>query len=164
MKSMVSRALVALALAAAGCGVFSALAPSDAEAAGGCWNRGPDRSRTFGNGIPVTEHYKTWYCYAYRAGDVWDGSVTGYLYAGTSWFVCQKKWPGHENPPVGSARNDWWLWTLGDRAANPYTDGWGWFPATKISGGANWGRIPGHLPDCDTVPGSWVTAGAPYGP
>ena len=48
--------------------------------------------------------------------------------------------------------------------SNSWTGGWGWFPATKIQGGANWGRIPGNLPNCDTVPGSFVSAGPPFGP
>lgn len=39
----------------------------------------------------------------------------------------------------------WWLWTQGDVA---YADnGWGWFPATKVSGGNNWEPIPG-LQNC----------------
>jgi hypothetical protein len=155
-KTLLAGLLAALALAAI---------PTTSQAASGCNGRGPDRSRTFGNGIPVTESYHTWYCSAYTAGDVEDTIPQGLLRAGTSWFVCQKKWVGYENPRVGSARNDWWLFTLADVAyANSWTGGWGWFPATKISGGANWGRIPGNLPNCDTVPGSWVSAGPPYGP
>lgn len=94
-----------------------------------------------------------------------DTGKEGYLYAGTSWFVRQKRWPGYNNPPVGGAVNNWWLFTLGDIRNGPATSGWGWFPATKISGGGNWQRIPGNLPTCNTVAGSHVTAGAPtYGP
>jgi hypothetical protein len=155
-KAVLAGVLAAIALAAI---------PTSSQAASGCFTRGPDRSRTFGNGIPVTENYHTWKCFAYTAGDVEEGSPQGRLNAGTSWFVCQKKWVGFDNPPVGSARNDWWLFTLADVAySNSSTGGWGWFPATKIQGGSNWGRIPGNLPNCDTVEGSWVSAGPPYGP
>src|SRR4051794_12821284 len=144
-------------------GVLAAIAlaaiPTHANAASGCFARGPDRSRTFGNGIPVTESYHTWKCFAYTAGDVEEGDVQGLLRAGTSWFVCQRKWPGFENPQVGAARNDWWLYTLADVSSGRETNGWGWFPATKISGGGNFQPIPGNLPDCNTVDGSGVTAG-----
>ncbi|WP_210594412.1 hypothetical protein [Streptomyces sp. GESEQ-35] len=50
-----------------------------------------------------------------------------------------------ENPPVGDARNNWWLWTQADDAYS--NNGWGWFPATKVSGGGNYQPIPG-LQNC----------------
>jgi hypothetical protein len=152
-RALLAGVLTAIALAA--------IPTAGAQAASGCYDRGPDRSRWVGNGIPFLESYHTWYCYAYRSDYlVENGNNQGYLYAGTSWFVCQKKWQGQENPAVGSARNDWWLWTLGDVQ---YVGGWGWFPATKISGGGNYQPIPGNLPTCNTVPGSYVTAGSPHG-
>jgi hypothetical protein len=154
------RALLAGVLAA----IALAAIPAHANAASGCFTKGPDRSRTFGNGIPITEHYHTWKCFAYTAGDTEETFPQGLLRAGTSWFVCQKKWVGFDNPPVGNARNDWWLYTLADVSYGGETNGWGWFPATKIQGGANWGPIPGNLPTCDTIDGSFVSATAPYGP
>lgn len=114
-------------------------------AAAGCWGTGP----TVTNHLGTT--FATKYCHNYQAGDVVrpaQPSVTtysGYLYAGDNWFVCQRQITAWENPPVGSARNNWWLYTQGDVA---YADrGWGWFPATKVSGGGNYEPIPG-LPTC----------------
>ncbi|MFJ6084068.1 hypothetical protein ACIQI8_21955 [Streptomyces sp. NPDC092369] len=46
-----------------------------------------------------------------------------------------------ENAPVGDARNNWWLYTQGDDAYSE--DGWGWFPANKVSGGNNYEPVPG---------------------
>ena len=51
------------------------------------------------------------------------------------------------NPPVGSARNNWWLFTYADYTPSGQSP-WGWFPATKISGGANYQPEPG-LPTCN---------------
>jgi hypothetical protein len=105
-----------------------ALTPTGASAApNGCWGSGPRDSR---------------YCHTYQGGNVmFNGAVAGWLNAGDNWFVCQRKFPGQENPPVGDARNDWWLWTQAD--TNVSNGGWGWFPANKISGGVNYGEIPG---------------------
>ena len=154
------RALLAGVLAT----IALAAIPTHASAASGCNTAGPDRSRWIGNGIPFLESYHTWKCVAYTAGDTEEIIPQGRLNAGTSWFVCQKQWIGYDNPPVGSARNNWWLYTLADVAyPSGWNGGWGWFPATKIQGGANWGRIPGRLPNCDTISGSFVTASPPYG-
>ena len=48
-----------------------------------------------------------------------------------------------ENPPVGNARNNVWLYTQGDVSYVPRYHGWGWFPATYVSGGGNYDPIPG---------------------
>ena len=113
-----------------------ALAPGTraAAAAAGCTSNGPTVTDFSG------ARWSTRYCHNYRSGYVWAGnSHSGYLYAGTNWFVCQSR--GGENPPVGNARNNIWLYTQGD-VGYSYR-GWGWFPATHVSGGVNYGAIPG---------------------
>jgi hypothetical protein len=136
-------ALLATA-AAIGCGSLAFAAPASA-APGGCWGDGGSHTDYLGN------TYGTRYCYAYTSGDVMNnGSVAGRLFSGTSWFVCQAEWTGYENPPVGGARNDYWLYTQADTGSAPLR-GWGWFPATKVSGGGNYGPIPG-LRSCDDIP------------
>jgi len=136
-----------LATALAACTVAAGMAlgfPSPASAAGGCSGYGGAHTDVFGN------TYGTTNCYAYTPGYIrYNGTNSGYLYAGTSWFVCQEKFPGIENPPVGSARNNYWLYTQGDVGYSH--SGWGWFPATKISGGVNYGPVPG-LHSCDDYP------------
>lgn len=131
---------LAVTLMAAG----ALVAASPAHAAAGCSGAGPR----------VTDYagttWNTTYCYNYQSGDIGRGSntaylKTGYLYAGTNWFACQKRIPDWENPAVGNARNNWWLWTQGDEAVQ--YGGWGWFPATKVSGGNNYEPVPG-LPLC----------------
>ncbi|SEC58164.1 hypothetical protein [Streptomyces sp. KS_5] len=111
------------------------LASSGAAAADGCSGNAGQRKGPGGG------TYTARYCHNYQASDVGVGNTrTGHLYAGDNWFVCRQKFD-LENPPVGSARNNWWLWAQGDVA---YADtGWGWFPATKVSGGNNWESIPG---------------------
>lgn len=116
-----------------------ALTPTGASAApNGCWGNAGQKQG------PGGKTYTARYCHNYQGGVVGFGDKdTGYLYAGDNWFVCQIKYG--ENPPVGNARNNWWLYTQGDKA---YSDGgWGWFPATKVSGGGNYEPIPG-LPTC----------------
>jgi hypothetical protein len=71
------------------------------------------------------------------------------LDAGDSWFVCQRKFKGINNLPVAGAKNDWWLFTLADRAKSPSTGAWGWFPANLISGGDDFKPVPG-LRTCST--------------
>jgi len=116
------------------------LTPASASAASGCW--GNAGTKTDPDGRTYTAHY----CHAYQSGDIiWYRNKIGELYAGDNWFVCQTKDPSYPNPPVGSARNDWWLYTQGDTGSEHHA--WGWFPATKISGGGNYGPIPG-LPTC----------------
>lgn len=120
--------------------------PGSASGAGGCWGTGPSRPKPNGIRIP------TKYCNAYKAGDVFGSrySKAGYLNAGTSWFVCQAWLPEWQNPVVGNARNVYWLWTQADKrytSINPNYPGYGWFPATFISGGGNYQPIPG-LPTC----------------
>ncbi|MGW1362643.1 hypothetical protein ACWHLZ_37510 [Streptomyces chartreusis] len=73
------------------------LASLGAAAADGCWGNAGQKKGPGGG------TYTARYCH--------------------NWFVCQQKFD-LENPPVGSARNNWWLWTQGDVA---YADnGWGW--------------------------------------
>ena len=121
-----------------------AVSAGPAQAAGGCSGYGGAHTDVFGN------TYGTTNCHAYTAGYIrYNGTNSGYLYAGTSWFVCQEKFPGVPNPPVGSARNDYWLYTQGDVGYSH--SGWGWFPATKVSGGSNYGPVPG-LHSCDDYP------------
>ena len=88
----------------------------------------------------------TKWCHDYRSSRFrWQGVTTGYLYAGDNWFMCQR--PGGTNPAVGTARNNWWLFTQGD--VGYAHRGWGWFPATMVSGGGNYEPIPG-LRGCDS--------------
>lgn len=104
--------------------------------ASGCTSAGPTVSDFRG------VRYSTRYCHNYRGGGLRLYNITsGYLYAGTNWFVCQQRIG--ENPPVGSARNNIWLYTQGDVSYNSRYHGWGWFPATYVSGGVNYGPIPG---------------------
>ena len=111
-------------------------ANASARAAAGCNSAGPTVSDY--RGI----RFATRYCNNYRGGTVGFGSLdTGYLYAGRNWFVCQQR--AGENPPVGNARNNIWLYTQGDKSYNATYRGWGWFPATYVSGGVNYGPIPG---------------------
>ncbi|MGW0331736.1 hypothetical protein ACWD0J_07650 [Streptomyces sp. NPDC003011] len=114
-------------------------ATAPASAAAGCWGTGPTVTDYYGH------TFTTQYCHNYQAGNVVRANQSsptinsGYLYAGDNWFACQAQlsW---ENPPVGNARNNWWLWTQGDVG---YSEGgWGWFPATKVSGGGNYEPIP----------------------
>lgn len=116
-----------------------------ARAYSGCWGSGPHVTDATGS------HWSTRYCHAYHRGPMFGGfTARGYslfsvrydafLNAGNSWFVCQQK-TIVPNPKVGGARNDWWLYTMGDYAIEHR--GWGWFPATYVSGGRNWSPIPG---------------------
>jgi hypothetical protein len=115
----------------------------------GCWGKGPTVYSIEGPSSGVG-YEPTKYCHAYTGGTVYGNLQgqydVGYLNAGNSWFVCQAE--GSPNPSVASgAENHWWLWTLGDQAHGEH-DGWGWFPANRISGGDPDQRIPGGLPDC----------------
>jgi hypothetical protein len=132
--------LGATAMAAAG-----ALGPAGpAAAAGGCSGSGGVHTDYLNNS------YGTTYCNAYADGYIRNsGTNSGYLNAGSSWFVCQEQWVGYENPAVGSARNNYWLYTQGD--AGYSHSGWGWFPATKVSGGGNYAPVPG-LHSCGDIP------------
>ena len=103
-------------------------------AAAGCTSNGPTVTDYWG------DRWTTRNCHNYRSGYTWVGnSHSGYLYAGNNWFVCQAR--GGENPAVGNARNNVWLYTQGD-VGYSYR-GWGWFPATHVSGGGNYDPIPG---------------------
>jgi hypothetical protein len=105
-------------------------------AATGCTSSGPTVTDWTGT------RFATRYCHNYKAGPVGFGTTTtGYLYAGTNWFVCQER--SIENPPVGNARNNVWLYTQGDVSYVAKYHGWGWFPATYVSGGGNYEPIPG---------------------
>jgi hypothetical protein len=129
--------------------VVTVTTAAPAQAASGCWGSGGAHTDYLGN------TYGTMWCHAYHSGNVVAaGVVRGYLYAGDSWFVCQHQWLGRNNPPVGGAQNNWWLYTQGDTSTGDRYHGWGWFPATHISGGRNWEKIPGGLRDCDEIPGS----------
>src|SRR5262245_65158880 len=91
--------------------------------------------------------YPTYNCYMYRSSvHLWNhwstaleynlaDNQTGILYQGTSWFVCQRTHP--VDIYYGNAVNNWWAYTLGDNGW------WGWVNAVYISGGANWGPVPG---------------------
>ncbi|MBG0853046.1 hypothetical protein I2W78_14600 [Streptomyces spinoverrucosus] len=117
-----------------------ALTPASASAAAGCWGNAGQKQG------PGGATYTARYCHNYQGSEVGIGdTATGYLYAGDNWFVCQQQFTDVENPPVGDARNNWWLWTQGDDAYS--NNGWGWFPATKVSGGGNYQPIPG-LQNC----------------
>ncbi|GAB2987772.1 hypothetical protein GCM10023080_061720 [Streptomyces pseudoechinosporeus] len=118
-----------------------ALTPASASAApNGCWGNAGQKTGPNGN------TYTARYCHNYQGSEVGIGTtVTGYLYAGDNWFTCQQQFTDRPNPPVGDARNNWWLWTQGDEGYS--NNGWGWFPATKVSGGGNYEPIPG-LPNC----------------
>lgn len=129
----------AAVLVAAGLGLGASGTAAAAPAAG-CSGAGPTVTDFRGT------TYTTTYCNAYEGGNLVRAGYpvyvySGYLYAGQNWFACQVKMEGVENPPVGEARNDWWLWTQGDIANAD--NGWGWFPATKVSGGGNYEPIPG---------------------
>jgi hypothetical protein len=50
--------------------------------------------------------------------------------------VCQRRFV-NVRAYYGAAANDWWSYTLGDNGL------WGWVSAVHISGGSNWGPIPG---------------------
>jgi hypothetical protein len=135
-----------LPVAVAALVAISAAAPA-AHAAAGCLVAGPKRDTPHEGGAVSTR-----ICHAYRTGAVVDmrrGGRAGVLDAGDSWFVCQRKFRGIDNPPVAGARNDWWLFTLADRGRSASTGGWGWFPANLISGGNDFEPIPG-LRVCST--------------
>jgi hypothetical protein len=105
-------------------------------AASGCTSAGPTVKDYRG------VSFATRYCNNYRGGYTsLFGINTGYLYAGKNWFVCQQR--AGENPPVGNACNNIWLYTQGDVSYNSKYHAWGWFPATYVSGGVNYGPIPG---------------------
>ncbi len=152
----ITAALTAMLAVALGAGVLAA----SASAAGAPPAKAPDlasntatsasstlaASGCSSNGPTVKDYrgfsYATRYCHNYRAGytHLFDAN-TGYLYAGTNWFVCQQRFG--ENPPVGNARNNVWLYTQGDVSYSSTYRGWGWFPATYVSGGGNYDPIPG---------------------
>ena len=127
-------------LAAALATLIGSAGAAPASAYSGCWAAGPNVE--FQPGLT----YGTRWCHNYRSYSLrWQGVTTGYLYAGNNWFVCQRR--GGANPAVGTARNNWWLFTQGDIG---YAHrGWGWFPATLVSGGGNYEPIPG-LRGCDS--------------
>jgi hypothetical protein len=121
-------AAVTAVLVAAAIPALASAAPSSA----------PTKTPAFSGKLPAA----TRYCHNYKGGTVGFGATnTGYLYAGTNRFVCQQR--AGENPSVGSARNNIWLYTQGDVSYSPTYHGWGWFPATYVSGGVNYGPIPG---------------------
>ncbi|MEU6255926.1 hypothetical protein [Streptomyces sp. NPDC047043] len=118
-----------------------ALAPAGASAApSGCWGNAGTKTD------PEGRTYTARYCHNYQGGNVYlYRRPIGYLNAGDNWFVCQTKVPDFPNPPVGDARNDWWLYTQGDTGSEH--NAWGYFPANKVSGGNDYDPIPG-LPAC----------------
>ncbi|WP_151477110.1 hypothetical protein [Streptomyces albicerus] len=131
------RTLASLGAAAVLASGAIVLTPASASAApNGCWGNAGTKTD------PDGRTYTARYCHNYQSGDIiWHRNKIGDLYAGDNWFVCQSKDPGFPNPPVGDARNDWWLYTQGDTGS--VHKAWGWFPATKVSGGNNWEPIPG---------------------
>ena len=142
----IQRSVLALFAALAATACVALVSASPAQAAGGCWGSGGAHTDYIGN------TYGTRYCNAYTGGYVMNGgSVAGYLNAGNSWFVCQEDFGSdYPNPQVGSAVNTYWLYTQADTGSAPL-HGWGWFPATMISGGNNNGPIP-YLHSCDDYP------------
>ena len=145
MRKALRSAGVALALSAL-LSAAGVAAGGPASAATDCWGSGGAHTDYLGN------TYGTAYCNAYTSGSVRaSGATRGTLYAGNSWFVCQEQWVGYNNPKVGSAENNWWLYTQADTSNGDGYHGWGWFPVTKISGGANWGKVTG-LRECGTIP------------
>lgn len=139
-----------MALGLAGSGILAGLTrgtTASAASYSGCWGTGPTVT-DFGG-----DRWHTKYCHNYLGGEVsWDPIGAGFLYAGNNWFVCQARFTGWPNPAVGSARNNIWLYTQADRGVQWYQPGykyhkWGYFPATYVSGGVNYGPIPG-LPWC----------------
>jgi hypothetical protein len=63
----------------------------------------------------------------------------------SSWFACQQRFASTPNPPLGSGRNHYWLWTQGDDHGI-----WGWFPANGITIGGQEAAIPG-VPLCNAA-------------
>lgn len=138
------RRMLTAALTIAGTAGIGLTGAAPAQAAG-CSGSGGAHTDNYGN------TYGTTYCTAYTGGNVMNnGTVAGYLNSGRSWFVCQAQFTNKPNPAVGSARNNYWLYTQADTGSAPLY-GWGWFPATKISGGGNYQPIPG-LRQCDSLP------------
>ncbi|MER6943046.1 hypothetical protein ABT294_03380 [Nonomuraea sp. NPDC000554] len=139
LKTLATATMTTVVLAVGGVGLFDATASAQTAAAGSCGGNGPLVTDPGGHRYPTT------YCRNYVGGALYNGAVkVGYLNAGRNWFACQKL--GAENPAVGGARNNYWLYTKGDKA---YADGgWGWFPATMVSGGGNYERVP-DLSLCD---------------
>ena len=134
--------VVATVMVAASAGAVVATASPAHASSGSCWSGGM-----------VYQPYLGWerehYCTVYHSGAVQvDRRPTGYLYAGTNWFVCQQRFL-QPNPRVGNATNHWWLTTQGDVAYGnrPWGPGWGWFPATYIAQGNNEQPVPG-VPEC----------------
>ena len=162
-------AVIATASCVLGVALF-ANAPAAQASHDGCWEDGPAVSPLpaefgFPGNTRYCHNYKTGFVMGYFPDGDGDGSFdfkpVGYLRSTTSWFVCQIQFLGSENPAVGEWRNDIWLYTQGDEAyAN---GGWGWFPATYVSGGANYGPIPGLQQCSDGIPliGAAAPATAP---
>ncbi len=137
--------LIALAL-----GLTAAtVVPATANAAASCYASG------------VHAGYSTATCHIYRTNHPWYmygsatlklvGNVDGILYAGNSWFVCQRRFGVRID--YGAVENDWFAYTLSD---NGY---WGWVSATHFSAGGNWQPVPGlatcpsGFGDSSTYPG-----------
>jgi hypothetical protein len=128
---------VTAVLVAAAVPSLASAGTTKAAAASGCWGTGPTVTDYAGG------RWATRYCHNYRAGQTrMYSSATGWLYAGNNWFVCQKR-TNVPNPPVGNAKNNIWLYTQGDVSYSAVYKGWGWFPATYVSGGGNYDPIPG---------------------
>jgi hypothetical protein len=142
-----SRIHIRLAVVSATIAALTLLA-SSASAAAGCSGTGKRVHDPYSG-----RAYTSTYCHVYRKTQTFSlpGTtpgltiqLTGELRAGKSWFVCQTR--GGENMPRGTARNSMWLYTLADV---PYNGrGWGWTDAVSISGGVNYGPVPG-LRQCD---------------
>lgn len=153
VTTMIAMASGAVALTAAS---PASSTPAEAAPAAGCYAAGTRSIPIDGKGWETRNVYS---CNVYRSTNLWhifgDGgfAADAGLNTGRSWFVCQFKSGLLDNPAVGSAVNDHWVYTLGDWG------GWGWFPATHISSGSNWNPIPG-VPNC---PPAWYHQG-PGGP
>ncbi len=130
-------------------GAVAVATPGAAQAAASCW-AGPGVRDVQGRWFS-TRTCPTWvsaqaYLHPWHPG---EGNISvGTLYAGNNWFVCQTR--GGSNPSWGGYSNHWWLYTQTDTGG--WNDGWGWFPATAVSYGANEQPVPG-VPDCAVYPG-----------
>jgi hypothetical protein len=138
------------ALGTLGCALVMILstAAAPASAATGCSGTGPSKADPNSLALYPTTYcfvYKSWYLSPFPAETGPGFFYTADLYRGRSWFVCQQK--GNENLPVGNARNNFWLYTLGDKRRPASNTAWGWFPANRVSGGDNYQPVPG-LPQC----------------
>ncbi|MEU4332981.1 hypothetical protein [Nonomuraea dietziae] len=127
--------VLAMSLVLAGAATASLATPATAgtQAIDGCWgDAGTVGPNQYG------AYHQAKYCHNFRGGDVYNQTygdytvTTGYLNAGTNWFVCQRR--KNENPPTPEGyRNNIWLYTQADTAYDNVNKGYGGFPANRVS-------------------------------